>query len=351
MKRTRAAVLLLGGVMAAAVFAGCGEVDKDAVVATFDDTEVSLGLANFAARLQQASYDDFYTAYFGDSVWSTDLYGNGSTMQDEIKSGVLDSLFETYTLQTHAEEYGVEITDDEKAAITKAAAAFIADNDEKARDALGADQEIVEEYLTLMTLQNKMYDAVIADADTEVSDEEANTSAYSYVRVGTTTYADEDGNTVEYTDDEKAALAKTFGTFVTEAKADGLESAAEKYDYTVNSGTFTADDTTIDEDVLAALQDLDEGEVSDVIDTDGFYYVVRLDAVTDEEATEENRQNIISERQKDYYDETLAGWQGEHTWTVNDKVWESVSFDNLFTTTVESTESAGDTEAVTATEE
>ena len=54
---------------------------------------------------------------------------------------------------------------------------------------------------------------------------------------------------------------------------------------------------------------------------------------------------------KDYYDETLAGWQGEHTWTVNDKVWESVSFDNLFTTTVESTESAGDTEAVTATEE
>ena len=88
MKRTRAAVLLLGGVMAASVFAGCGEVDKDAVVATFDDTEVSLGLANFAARLQQASYDDFYTAYFGESVWSTDLYGNGSTMQDEIKSGV-----------------------------------------------------------------------------------------------------------------------------------------------------------------------------------------------------------------------------------------------------------------------
>ena len=38
--------------------------------------------------------------------------------------------------------------------------------------------------------------------------------------------------------------------------------------------------------VLTALQGLDEGEVSDVIDTDTDYYVVRLDEKTDADATE-----------------------------------------------------------------
>ena len=125
MREKKIAASLLCGVTAASLLAGCGEVDKSAVVATFDDTEVSLGVANFAARLQQASYDDFYAAYFGNSVWDSDLYGGGTTMEDEVKSGVLDSLFESYTLQAHAGEYGIEITDDEKAAITAAASEFI----------------------------------------------------------------------------------------------------------------------------------------------------------------------------------------------------------------------------------
>lgn len=57
---------LLGGVMAASILVGCGGINKDEVVATFNDQEITLGVANFAARLQQATYDDFYTMYFGE---------------------------------------------------------------------------------------------------------------------------------------------------------------------------------------------------------------------------------------------------------------------------------------------
>lgn len=348
MREKKIAASLLCGVTAASLLAGCGEVDKSAVVATFDDTEVSLGVANFAARLQQASYDDFYAAYFGNSVWDSDLYGDGTTMEDEVKSGVLDSLFESYTLQAHAGEYGIEITDDEKAAITAAASEFIAGNDEKALAAMGADQAIVEEYLTLMTIQGRMYDAVIAEADTAVSDEEANTSAYSYVRVSKTSYIDEDGDAAEYTEDELKELAETVKAFGAEAKEKGLESAAEDYAYTVSSDTFTADDTLIDENVLAALKDCAEGAVTDVIETDGFYYVARLDAKTDAGATENKRQELIEERQSEYYDGVVEKWKAEHTWTVDEKVWERVSFDNLFTTMEQSTEMLDGTELLDA---
>ena len=115
----------------------------------------------------------------------------------------------------------------------------------------------------------------------------------------------------------------------------------------MSSGTFTADDSNLDETVLTALQGLDEGEVSDVIDTDTDYYVVRLDEKTDADATETTRQNIISQRQSDLYDETLKGWEDEHDWIVKDSVWAKVTFDNLFTTTVEDTETETVTESAT----
>ena len=66
--------LLVSGVLAASMLVGCGGINKNETVATLDGQEIKLGVANFAARLQQAEADDFYRAYFGDDVWSSDLY-------------------------------------------------------------------------------------------------------------------------------------------------------------------------------------------------------------------------------------------------------------------------------------
>ena len=346
MKIKRFAALALSGVMAASMLTGCSSVNKDEVVATFDETEIKLGVANFAARLQQASSDEFYRAYFGDEVWGSDLFGSGTTMENSVKDSVMQSLFDMYTLQAHMVEYNVELTEEDKAAITQAATDFIAANDKEALDALGADEEIVEEYLTLMTVQDKMYDAIIAQVDTNVSDEEANTGAYSYVRVPKS-YTDADGNVAEYTEEELAELATTVETFATEAQEDTLETVAETYGYTVSTGTFTAEDENVNETVLTTLKASEEGEVSDVIDTETAYYIVRLDAKTDAEATELNRQSIISERESALYADTLSAWEEEHEWVVNEKVWATVTFDDAFTTVPESAE----TEEIQTTEE
>ena len=343
MKRTRLAALLLSGVMAASVLMGCGGVNKNAVVATFDETEITLGVPNFAARLQQAYSDDMYSYYFGGSAWDSDFSGTGVTMQEDVKNSVMDSMFEMYTLNAHAEEYGVALSEEEQTQITETATAFIEANSKAALKELGADQEVVEEYLRLVTIQAKMHEAIIADVDVNVSDEEANTSAYSYVRVSKTTYTDADGNSVEYTEEELEMLAETVGMFATEAKAGTLEDAAETYGYNVSTGTFTADDEMLDASVLTALQGLEEGAVSDVIDTENAYYVVRLDARTDAAATEATKESIISDREDALYEEVLSGWQEEHTWEVKESVWKDVTFDRLFTT-VEPTDDADTTE-------
>ena len=383
MKAKRFTTLLVSGVLAASMLVGCGGINKNETVATLDGQEIKLGVANFAARLQQAEADDFYRAYFGDDVWSSDLYNNGTTMEDNTKNSVIEMIENLYILQNHMADYDVTLTDDETAKIAETAAQFMADNDDKAVNALGATEDIVKEYLTLVTVQSKMRAAIIADADTNVSDADANTSAYSYVNVSKTSYKDADGNTQEYTDeiekvvhdidqrirqehfagdifptnvapiieksdDEKAELADTVQKFHDAAADTTLDTAADEYGYTVSTGTFSSDNTTLDEEVLNALEGLkSEGELSDVVETDNYYYVLRLDEITDADATEEHRQEIISQRQSDLYNEVLQGWKDEAEWVLKDKVWDKVTFDNLFTTTVESTETTETTESST----
>lgn len=339
--------LLLSGVMAASVLAGCGGIDKDAVVATLDGQEIKLGVANFAARLQQAQYDDFYTAYFGEDVWNSDPYGNGATMQDNLKDSVIGSIEDMYVLKNHMDDYGVALSEEDQTAIKTAAADFMSVNTDDALEAMGATEDIVEEYLTLVTIQTRMREAIIVDADTNVSDEEANTSDYSYVVISKTSYKDADGNTVDYTDEEKADLADTVKKFQSAATTVTLEDAADEFGYTVSTGSFASDNTTLDADVLAALQGLtEEGQVSDVVETDSSYYVLRLDTITDADKTEQHRQEIIGNRQSELYSKVLQGYKDEAEWVLNEKVWKTVTFDNLFTTTVESTE----TETVNSTE-
>ena len=339
--------LLLSGVMAASVLAGCGGIDKDAVVATLDGQEIKLGVANFAARLQQAQYDDFYTAYFGEDVWNSDPYGNGATMQDNLKDSVIGSIEDMYVLKNHMDDYGVALSEEDQTAIKTAAAEFMSVNTDDALEAMGATEDIVEEYLTLVTIQTRMREAIIVDADTNVSDEEANTSDYSYVVISKTSYKDADGNTVDYTEEEKADLADTVKKFQSAATTVTLEDAADEFGYTVSTGSFASDNTTLDADVLAALQGLtEEGQVSDVVETDSSYYVLRLDTITDADKTEQHRQEIIGNRQSELYSKVLQGYKDEAEWVLNEKVWKTVTFDNLFTTTVESTE----TETVDSTE-
>jgi foldase protein PrsA len=292
-------------------------------------------------RYQQSYFDEAYRGYFGDDVWQQDLSGSGQTLQEDVKESVVEGLHEMYTLQDHMEEYDVEITAEEQEEISSAAAAFMAANSEDTLEEMGATQEIVEEVLTLYTIQSKMYDAIIALADTDVSDEEANMRGYTYVRASIAGYYDSDYNYTSYTDDEIAAMNNEFESMATAAaeNPENLESIAEALGYTATTDSYNAD-SSLDEDVIAALDALGEGEVSGVIETDSYLYLVRLDSETDEDATEENRQSIIEDRQSTFYTDTVSGWQEDDGWTVNEKALAKIKFESAFT-------EAEETEAVT----
>ena len=60
------AMLLTGTVLTGLMMSGCGNTISDtAEFAKLGDTTITMGVANFFAKYQQAVYDSYYMAYFG----------------------------------------------------------------------------------------------------------------------------------------------------------------------------------------------------------------------------------------------------------------------------------------------
>ncbi len=353
------------GAMAASVlFTGCGSLNPSATaikINTGDATDtISLGYINFVAQYQTAIYDSFFMSYYGEGYMNQDLTSSGSTMGESTIDSVVEDLEEQYLCKLHASEYDVELSDDDNTAIADAAAAFISDNDQESLDAMGATEDYVKAYLEYRTYQTRVEAAVKEAADAEVTDDECWQRTFSYVLFDTSASQDEDGVVQEKTDDELVELKAQAKQLANASSSEDFDAIADELGVTASTYSYTKgeeEDDSLDMSVIEAAEALTEGAISDVIDVEGTgYYVLRLDADHDEDASETERQSLIEDKQSDFYDTTLEGWKADVTWNAVDKQLDKITFTNHYTepeTTEETTEdtSATDTSAEETTDD
>lgn len=356
MKKT--AALLMAGVLAAGALTGCGQKNTDyatTVVATYGDTPIYLDEANFMARYNQWYNELYYMGYFGEGMWGQDI--GGKTLEAATKEDVMAALLQTEALIAHAEEYGVSLTDADMEKVNQACSDFFEQESAKLVEATGATEELVKRIYEKNALANKVWQAVVADTDTQVSLEESQQVGIRYILVreeaepenaetgaaAETTAAEADGNGETAGSEEgKAAAAET-----PEAKANDIVSriqagedigdVAEELGLTCNTGHYakhpaeTGDEEgaegTSSSDLLgtnAASMAVGEARAVYGESADG-WYVIYCDTENDEEATENEVESIIRERKSARFAEVYAGWD-KAEFKVDEDVWELVAF-------------------------
>ena len=218
----KVAVLTLAGAIAAMSVTGCGSIKEDATVATVGEEKITLGVANFYARLQQGQYETYYAGMMGttgEAMWSQDA-SDGKDYEEQTKDNIMESLENLYLLSQHASEYNVSLSDDEKKAIKDAAEQFGKDNTDQVKDVVSGSTDTIEKLLELLTIQNKM-DTAIKDTETvtadDITDDEAAQKSMQYVLFSYTT-KDDSGNSTTLSDDEKETLKTTAQNFVDSVK-------------------------------------------------------------------------------------------------------------------------------------
>ena len=334
----RTAVAALTGVMAVGMLTGCGEkkLDGTQTVATVDGTEIPLGLLSLSVREGQAQTEAMYKSFMGGqdySIWSMDAE-DGKTYGEQVVEQCLEDIELMYIMKEKAADYDVEITDDDEQKIADAAAEFMSANSDETIQDLAVTEDQVKTYLELQTYKSRMYDPIIADVDKDVSDEEAQQSSFDYVSISTADLSDDE---IEQKKEDAQKILDDLKAAGTDGDLNEIAKAVDD-SYSSVSGTFDANEDAAEEDsddesdssssssaypdeVIKVLRTLKDGEIGpDVIETDTSYYVVKLDKVNDEEATQTKKDSIISTRESNLYTETTEKWLDDADINVENKV-------------------------------
>lgn len=342
----KAAVLAAAGALTALSVTGCsGSINTDAVVVTVGDEEITLGVANFYARMTQGQYETYYAGFMGitaKEMWTQEADGD-KTYEETTKEALLVSLEDLYLISQHAGEYEVSLSEDEHKAIEEAVKKFDEANTDEAKEIVSGYRKDVQKYLELVTVSQKMADKMKEGVNEEVSDEEAAQKAMQYVYFSYTS-TDDEGNSTDLSDEEKESLKGTAQTFCDAVKAGtDIETAAVDAGVEVQTATFDAESATPDAALVAAADALaNEGDVTDVTETEKGLYVAKLTSLLDREATDAEKQNIIEERKQEQYDSLLEQWREDTEIKVDEKVWKKVDFIDYGVTVITSEEESAD---------
>jgi foldase protein PrsA len=357
---TRVAAAAFSVILAAGMLTGCGSSkngfgtkDGDKTLFTYDGVDVPLTEAWIYAKINAAQYEASYSNYFGENFWSmsmgTDDDGNAISFEDYAKEQTINQIKQIIVLDNKAEELKCSLDDKDKEECEKYAKAFA--EDPTGKDVLKESSGTVEDIQKIYednALAAKVQEAMVKDTDKNVSDDEARETTISRV-VFETTETHEDGDTHEMSDEEKKAVkAKAEEAYKKLASGTSIEDIASEQEYTNTDETFAAGESEEGEAFEKILAKMKDGDIVDgVQECENGYVIAKLVAYTDKDATETQKEEIISEREQENFKKKYDEWTAdlEKDWdyktSVDQDLWAQVVLHKEEST---ATEAAGETE-------
>ena len=319
MKVRNPSILICVMMVCALLVTACGkqEVEEEpvSVVYRFGSDDITYGEYYIYAK----TIEEDYRKSYGNGVWDLELKvdDKSRTVREITIDDIIEDINRVKILSSHAEDYSIALTDNERAEAENRAEAFYGGLTEKDIEDTELTKQIVCKVIEENMLAGKVYEQVLSDYDFEISDEEARMITF-YDMVFECYSLEKDGSVKEYTDEKKALqLEKANEALESLAKDEGAEydDIVDKYSLSYSS-EYTMSKTELieeyGEDVANSILKLSNGEVSVVIETQYGYHLFKMIESSNEELTKENKRQIIATKQKEYFNGVYADWLKEY---------------------------------------
>lgn len=267
---------------------------------------------------------DQYESVFGKEIWKTDL--DGVTLEENIKETVLAQLAQIKTMNLLAEKHGVTLDENEIKKVQDAAKEYYLSLNDTEREVLQVDEEVINKLYAEFALANKVYEYIIKDINPEISDDEARNITVQYVLIKTY-IRDGTGKKIEYSENAKQDVFRQIEDIHELARQEDSDFEELVLQYSEGEkGSISFGKGEMDPAFESAAFNLETGEISEIVETQQGYNIIKCINTFNREETDANKVKIVEKRREEVFGQEYDAFITSLTRTINEPLWEEVTF-------------------------
>lgn len=306
-KFCKAAALLGAAVMMISALAGCGKNTKVVLTAGLKKNEVfrisSASCVLPEVMVYLTNMQNQYESVYGSQIWNA---SDGQlSLEQEEREQVLTQLARIKVMNLLAQKKEVTLDDKEKERAAAVGREYFTSLNSAEVTALNVTQDLITKMYEEYALAEKVYQTIVENVNPEVSDDEARTITVDMIRVS-----------------DSAKASQVLG----KAKEEGVDfetlAQAESEDQTVMQSFGKGE---VSEELEKAAFNLGKDEISDVVESDGSYYILKCISTFDEAQTKANKEKIVKQRQSEAFDTEYTAFEQTLVRQLNEELWNSVT--------------------------
>ena len=311
--------------------AGCGDGDgigtKVVLTTGFEKDEI-FRIETSTCKLSElmvylTTIQNRYESVYGKEIWET--IADGVTLEENVKNIALAQIAQIKTMNLMAQKYEVELDEEERARAENAAKAYYDSLGEREIELMGVNEKTIKSLYTELARAEKMYQYTIKDINPEISDDEARTITVQHILIKT--YAlDGTGKKIEYTEEAKRDAYRRAIEVLGQARADeDFDALIRKYSED-DKTTYSFGKGEMEESFETAAFNLGTGEISDVVETEFGYHIIKCISTFDREETDANKIKIVEQRREEAFGQEYDAYVATLTRNLNEELWDIVNF-------------------------
>ena len=334
----RSYILIISFVMAAFILAGCKKDKKTEIVLTtdFEEGEVfridKMSCYVPEVMVYLVNSENKYDEIFGAKIWQIPI--EGTTLENKYKDTILARLAQIKVMNLMAKDMEVKLTPDDELRVKSAARDYYASLNDEEKRVMGVDEEIIYNLYHEFATADKLYHDITDKITPEISDDQARIVTVRDILVKT--YKPSVAGSVSYNAAERAEAYDRISDIKRrldegtdfDVIAESTENEDSKIQYSFGRGVMP-------EAYEEAAFNLVVGEVSDIVETEYGFHILKCVTAYDPEEADKNRESIVKVKKQEAFNNIYDGYISELNSHLNADLWDSVAYfktDDISTT-------------------
>ncbi len=264
-----------------------------------------------------------YEEVYGSDIWNTNI--DGISLEENVKDMALSQIAQVKAINLLAREYDVKPNESKLSEISEATDAYYTSLNSKEIETMRIDRDVIYNLYYEYAISELLYNEIIKDVHPEISDDEARTITVEHILIKTYTL-DENKNRHELTQYARELAYEKAKEALNRAKAgeDFGQLVSEYSEDSVSAYSFGKGE--MDAAFEYAAFNLGTDEISDIVETEYGYHIIKCISTFNREETESNKIKILEKRREEAFLERYNDFAATVTKNLNEELWENVSF-------------------------